>query len=149
MSGENNREVVDRPNRFEPLHIATRPDAGTSSCAGGEKSRLGACGPHWVAVQGADESIEHPRLMLGVELLFKPRAGSHRRGRKIEKAGHGVVNRLGRAARVHAPIRHAASLEKVLCRRIRLNEGQNWPPDLQIFEELPGNLNSGLWLQQQ
>src|SRR6266550_2040050 len=69
-----------------------------------------------LAVHRADDSIEHLRLPFRVEVLFKPRTGSHRRGRKIEEIPHDVVNRLGSTTRVNAAVRHAASLENSLAR---------------------------------
>ena len=109
----------------------------------------GVSASRWDAMQGADYGIERLRLMLGVELLFKPCAGSHRSGRQIEKAGHGVVHCRGIAARIHAPKRHAASLKQPLGGRIGLKERQDRPPNLQIFKELLGNMNGCLAQQQQ
>src|SRR5467141_1479614 len=98
-------------------------------------------------MQGMNERIERLRLMFGVEMLLEPRTRSHRGGRKIEKVGYGVVNCRGSATRIYAPIRNAAPLKQTLGRGIRLNERQDGPPNLEIFEQFSWDLSGGMWLQ--
>jgi hypothetical protein len=81
-------------------------------------------------MQRADDCIQRPRLMFGVELFFEPLAWGDSRGRKFKKVSHSFVDYFGSAAGIRAPIRHATPLKQPLGGRIRLYERQDGSPDL-------------------
>jgi hypothetical protein len=66
---------------------------------------------------------------------------------EIKKAGHNFVDVFRSAAGIHAAMGHAASLEEPLGWRSWLDEGQDRPPNLEVFEQFSWDLGGGLWLQ--